>query len=782
MKPLLMSVLILLGGCAADAPSGDGGAGDGGDNGDGMTQACATCMAPKVCRFGACIDPPVGCTSDDMCQDDSYCEAGECIPYPIGPRGPTDPMCKRLQIIGLFAPRAQCEWKAPPAGDPFPDHKNVLSTPLVVDFNSDNDPITRKPSIVFTTYNCDDGSCGEEPGCYGVIRVIDGKTCAQQFSIGSAGHLIGSVTPALGDLDGDGRADIVTAHQGGGIAGYRYDAAQNKFVEMWGLFSTANAPACHWDSLAIHDLDDDGVPEVLQNGPFPAVYSNQGALIDKSAVDTSYSDMLHPVAADVDGDGSVELLDGREAFRFDKVTKKWVMAAGFGGPSLGHVAIADFGTYGANPALDDRTKLDGIPELAVVSSGAVRVQTLAGRVIFGPLKLPGSPGGSGGAPTVADFDGDGKVEVGVAGATAYTVFDPDVANGILWSQQSQDTSSNVTGSSVFDFDADGRAEVVYADECFSRVYDGRTGDVLFSQFHTSCTWYENPIVADVDGDFRSEVVIPSNANCSVTCPAIDPIHSGVRCDVAADCPGTTQCVRENAGDPYGRCRCTAKADCGAANLDCAPAVAPASTKGNVCRALHPAATDQQGVLVLNDVLDRWVGSRPIWNQHAYAVTGVDDDGRIPKTSAWKPNWKDPKLNNFRQNSPGSLDPQAVPDLTAASDAPPGTHAMLTCDSGTLHLKARVCNRGTGPVGAGMPVSFYEGAQGTGRLICTTQTAGALAPGACEMIGCDWPNAPKNPTDVAVKADDDGMGKSEATECKEANNLGSLLGIFCDQIG
>ena len=38
---------------------------------------------------------------------------------------------------------------------------------------------------------------------------------------------------------------------------------------------------------------------------------------------------------------------------------------------------------------------------------------------------------------------------------------------------------------------------VYGDECFTRVYDGVTGKVLYSRFRTSCTWYENPVVADV---------------------------------------------------------------------------------------------------------------------------------------------------------------------------------------------------------------------------------------------------------------------------------------------
>jgi hypothetical protein len=74
------------------------------------------------------------------------------------------------------------------------------------------------------------------------------------------------------------------------------------------------------------------------------------------------------------------------------------------------------------------------------------------------------------------------------------VFDPDctatsrprgrcasaTTNGVLWTRPSQDTSSAVTGSTTFDFEGDGRVEAVYADECFLRVYDGLSGDVLYS--------------------------------------------------------------------------------------------------------------------------------------------------------------------------------------------------------------------------------------------------------------------------------------------------------------
>ncbi len=811
-RTFALALALVLGcgalGCgAANSTSGDGGApgGDGGPtSGDGgATCDPSMCAAPRVCVFGTCLDPPPACTDDTQCENDSYCYMGSCVPYGLGPRGPFDPNCTRVQAIGLLAPKTKCEWTGPAANDPFPNHHNVLTTPLVVDFDFDNDPKTIHPSIVFMTYNCDDGSCGQEPGCYGIIRIVDGDTCQDQFTAGDTDLLIGSVTPAIGDLDGDGRPDLVAEHIGGGIAGYKFDATANGgqggFVPMWTGYSSENATGCHWDSLAIHDLDDDGHPEIVQNGPYPAAYSNTGALIDAVASDTLYSELLHPVLADVDGDGQVELVDGREVYRFDKTMKKWTLLSS-GQPGLGQVAIADFGTFGSNAGMDDRTKLDGIPEIAVVSNGQVRVQTITGRVVFGPITLPATDvkntSGTGGAPTIADFDGDGRAEIGVAGATAYTVFDPDcvagasaqtcasqTTNGVLWYKASQDLSSNVTGSSVFDFDGDGVAEVVYADECFARVYEGPTGEVLFSQFHTSCTWYENPIVADVDGKFRSQVVIPSNQNCSVICPAVDPIDNGVRCDVTADCPGTTQCQRENAGDKYGRCRCQTDADCAASNLTCVDPIAGPSPVGKVCRAQHPTGTSERGILVLHDAQDRWVSSRPIWNQHAYAVTNVNDDGTIPKTSAWKANWKDPKLNNFRMNVQGALDPKAAPDLTSAGNGSPGILESLQCSAdGTLTLAARLCNRGTFPVGAGEPLSFYVGSPPTSKTpICTARSTMALAPGACEVVTCDWPNAPTSPTDVTMVANDDGSGTPNVYECDGQNDLGTLLGVACNPL-
>src|SRR5690606_14207680 len=111
----------------------------------------------------------------------------------------------------------------------------------------------------------------------------------------------------------------------------------------------------------------------------------------------------------------------------------------------------------------------------------------------------------------------------------------------------------------------------------------------------------------------------------------------------------------------------------------------------------------RGLRVFSDSADRWVRSRMIWNQHAYHVTNVTDDGRIPRTSEVARNWATEGLNNFRQNVQGDAIPGAAPDLTSAI-------AGNVCEAsgGSARLFARICNRGIEPVGAGVSVRFTGG--------------------------------------------------------------------------
>jgi len=428
-----------------------------------------------------------------------------------------------------------------------------------------------------------------------------------------------------------------------------------------------------------------------------------------------------------------------------------------------------------------------------VRKGNVAIQTIAGRVVFGPVNLPAVcplvVENVGGPPTIGDFDSDGRAELACAGCGSYTVFDPDckpgapaaicptqTTNGILWSQPSQDYSSSSTGSSIFDFEGDGAAEAIYADECFARVYEGKTGEVLFSQYHTSCTWYENPVVADVDRDFQSELVVPSNVNCdkytdcssvydkSPSGKSMDPLFKGFRCKSGADCLGGVCSA--------GICRCTTNSQCGGlGSYECAAPVTGTPGSGNVCRSiiLGPAT----GIRIYRDVQDRWVDSRPIWNQHAYSVTNIEDSGIVPSTSAWQRNWVTAGMNNYRQNQQGALNPSAVSDLT--SRAPQG----VSCGTGGMTVQAEVCNRGTKATGAGLNVAVYVGdPKAGGKLGCTAVTSKILSIGLCETVSCTIVAPPATSTDLYLVADSDSSGMSSYLECFEKNNSAVIKGASC----
>ncbi|MEZ4221624.1 MAG: CARDB domain-containing protein [Polyangiaceae bacterium] len=782
---------------------GSGTGGQGGSSGDasisldgsGATDGSVTCPGGcpegQVCANGFCVTQ-TSCNDDDDCQNDTYCEpTAGCVPWGQPPTKTFDPNCQVGLPPGNFAPTVKCEFNTPPAGDPFPNHRDVQATPMVVNFNVGGGGV---PSIIapFTATVVNNYTEDE-----GVIRVLKGNDCTLEANLGGGqsghpGFVVSSSPVAVADLDGDGSAEVVARAAEGQLVAFSKKAGA--WSRLW-LSDAAVIAACTpgnhrcslgWAGPSIHDLDDDGVPEIVLEG---AVVDGLTGKVRSGnpAGYTSYSSGLNPVLANLDQDPAIELTNGAAIWEW--ASGAWTQEAYYTAPAAGFVAVADFGAYGSGlPA--------NTPELAIVAGGQVTLRATDASVVLGPIAVPG---GGGGPPTVADYDGDGLPELGVAGQAFLTVYDIDCGasprpngtcnntnscddsagvpaacpSGILWSRRTQDISSNITGSSVFDFEDDGKAEVVYGDECFVRVYDGTNGNVLFSQYRSSCTWYENPIVADTDGNFRADLVTPSNLACSdgvngkactmLTADGVDQQFPGVRCKENTDCVSN---VCDN-----GFCRCTATAQCCAAGTDAACSdegfkcvAPPAGTPGNgdTCRASHPKGV--QGIRVYSDAKDRWVRSRTIWNQHAYHVTHVNENGTVPKTSAWQKNWLDPDLNNFRQNVPGDANGKDIADVTAGV-------AGFSCGAGGAVLNAPVCNRGSAPLGAGVPVGFYDGS----TQVCSATTSKALNPGECESVSCTWANPPTSQKkDIQVVADDGGAN----TECKEGNNQGSVLGVVC----
>jgi hypothetical protein len=227
----------------------------------------------------------------------------------------------------------------------------------------------------------------------------------------------------------------------------------------------------------------------------------------------------------------------------------------------GFCAVADILGADQVDAPGPQNPLDGLAEVITISDG--NLQVLNGQDGTLRRKLALGAGSNGGPPNVDDFDGDGFPEVGSAFGAAYLMIDlqaattggacdawpnvqPDDAQPVAaanvprtppaascaqdadcgdpgtfacnettatcvclhngWRRRTEDDSSRVTGSTVFDFNGDGAAEAIYNDECNFRVYDGIDGDVYFKEPSESRTRIEYPIVADVDNDGNAEIV------------------------------------------------------------------------------------------------------------------------------------------------------------------------------------------------------------------------------------------------------------------------------------
>ena len=550
-----------------------------------------------------------------------------------------------------------------------PFQTNVQMTPAVADVTGPTGMPDGHPDILFVS--TDAYFTGSGP-----LQCIDGETGLNWFTADSH-YLSASDSLAIGDVDEDGLPEIVGVGWNSVPVIFEHDGTF-KLSGPTALYDPVfSTNSLTYGAVNLCNIDQSGPPELLI-GRYAC--NNDGTIrwTGTRGAGQPYAGrwgyvMGHSFGVDLDQDGDVEVLAGNTVY--DHLGNIQVALAA----DDGFVAVADF---------DD----DVQGELVHVSNGFVRVFEHDGALKWGPVEIPklgntvADIDNFGGPPTVADFDNDGEPEIGVVGAYSYNVFEPGLS--VRWSLRVDDWSSFATGSSVFDFEADGVAEVVYRDQFFLRVLRGSDGQVQFALPMSSCTWTEYVLVADVDNDHHAEVVSGANWSCG----------------------------------------------------------------------LGP----QTGLYLIENAEDNWVRTRPLWNQHAYHVTNVNDDLTIPVHPVT--NWRTPAnkpFNNFRQNLPGNgEDPLALADLTAS-------YLRFSCDSEGVHATVRVGNGGAASAPAGFTVAFYDGDPTAGGSLLGSGATASLAPGAFEDVSITFP--PAGTTRLCVVVDEAHLGGGAVAECDETNN-------------
>ena len=522
---------------------------------------------------------------DSAADDDDATEPGPCDDAAPDESFLPDPTCT-IPIELPNDPTIAVQWQ----WDTFDEvgwRTDVMMTPVVTpvtDTNSDglvNESDDRV--IFFSTFGY--GFYGQD----GTLRAIPGSgpgttaggapwtmTDASYDTMPDAGL-------AAANLDADPEIEVVAVREDGRL----FAVDGNTGAIEW-TSETTLYPSPYKGMPFITDLEGDGSPEILYGRQ---IFDAQGVLLAEGdggvGGNACTSFFAGSYAVDLDGDGVQEVIAGNRAY-------------GPTGNTLWTYGSADQFTGVGNFDSDPE------PEIVGVSCGQVRIYERDGTLLYGPVAV-GS--GSGGPPTVADFDGDGLDEVGVAGLSQYRLYDSDLT--VLWSNPTADQSSSVTGSSAFDFNNDGASEIVYADELDLWIWDGTGALIHHSEEHASGTHVEYPVVANVMGDGVPEIVLGSNALYS---------------------------------------------------------------------------SGWQGVTVLGDPGRQWPATRGVWNQHAFMTTHITADLQptAPNAMPWTMG------QGFRQNEVSSVPGQSAPDLTAEVHAVCGDGCP-----GSVRLRIRVHNAGFG---------------------------------------------------------------------------------------
>jgi hypothetical protein len=666
------------------------------------------CGGNEVCLGQSCLVPGALCAATEDCPLDEICEPtiGRCVP-----RNAVE-VCEFIPPVADFEPRVDCRW-TPNAGDADPNRVDVVATPVVANLTDDNmDGKTNTddvPDLVFLSYDLNgDGCCAANA----TIRVVHGEcntdgTMTTLASINLRNH-DNSAGLALADLDNDGVPEIIAPTRTKGVIAYKRIANDGS---LWDVYweNTVYPTTQHTRGGAIvgvADLDANGEPEIIignvvLNGQ-TGVLKWDGLTVAGNPVGVGVGNngFLGPSSsvADINLDGKLEVAAGNTLYDFEG-RALWTFDYGAmsnsscGGniPCDGFNAIANFDN-------------DPEGEVVIVRLGEVFILNHDGALLWRQsIPIDNCSRNESGPPTIADFDGDGRAEIGTAAADYYTVLDMDCdadplpagcfSRGVLWAVPNQDCSSRVTASSVFDFEGDGKAEMIYADETSFRIFDGTTGAILYQDdTHGSHTRIEMPIVVDVDNDGNSEIIIPEN--------------------------------RSNGGTP--------------------------------------------GVEVWADTSDNWVRTRRIWNQHGYHVTNINEDGSVPINQ--QPNWSNPRLNNYRQNvQPAGL--FDAPNLMIESVEARGVGCG---DSLEVIVRVTVANSGALGVPAGVPVNVVANSGGDSTTIHSTTTTTRLLPGQREIIEFTW-TVPASYVQAGYTLDASIDPDMTINECKEDDNTGQKSG-------
>ncbi|HZV69095.1 MAG TPA: M43 family zinc metalloprotease [Saprospiraceae bacterium] len=295
---------------------------------------------------------------------------------------------------------------------------------------------------------------------------------------------------------------------------YFLDFISNRIVryDRWGNRKWESEPFVfpHRAILNFADFNGDGVAEIYMNsiifnsetGKILA-FGKQGIGGNKNG--SAFNSFLyaHSIAGDFLPNPGLELAAGNTVY---------IVQLNNLSDSTGNFMIPVVASAGIIDGSTGMGDFDNDQSLDIVSCRSNSAEGGGGLWILNPrtaeLIAKGATGIGGGIPAIGDLDGDCVPEIVIAFEQQLIVYGFD-GSQILKTRYVLPTSdqSGLTSIALFDFNLDGRLEIIYRDETHLLIINGNNGTIIDSYPVLSKTALEGPIIADIDNDGASEIIV-----------------------------------------------------------------------------------------------------------------------------------------------------------------------------------------------------------------------------------------------------------------------------------
>ena len=331
-------------------------------------------------------------------------------------------------------------------------------------------------------------------------------------------HAVNS-SPAAADTDGDNRPEVfvgsgVGSHgacSGGAVYSFDHDGTQR--FRHQGSDQDCASQAVH-STPALGDINRDNTADVTVGmlGLTMPSLSHTGAMNPGWPYYTDDTVFSSPALADVNGDGQTDVVVGGDSTPGPPIDHRGglVRAIGGAGNTIWEFRVNEI--VRSSPSIGD---IDGDGQVEIVfgtgdywvrqggASDATRVFALNRN---GTLKWSRDTGGyTLASPTLADFNGDGVLDVGIGtfeGPNPGRVFAMRGSDGGDLTGFPRASGGGVVLGSIAtaDLNGDGGQDLIVPTGGGIFAYNGRTGASLFGLAQGSTAFQNSPTVTDVDGD------------------------------------------------------------------------------------------------------------------------------------------------------------------------------------------------------------------------------------------------------------------------------------------